>query len=463
MNKPHFMRDRVLGIDSQLPVLDGSVVRYVNLDNAASTPPLVDVMRALEEFMPFYSSVHRGSGFKSRLSTRAYDEAHEVVAELVGADTRRNTVVFLRNSTEAINKVSHCLPEGSLVVTTVMEHHSNDLPWRDHHNVLYVRSTSDGRLDMDHLEEVLGENAGNVSLVAVTGASNVTGFIQPIHSIARSAHSVGAKILVDCAQLAPHRRIDVLPDDDEAHLDFVVLSAHKMYAPFGTGALVGPTDFFLEREPDVSGGGTVKAVTLDGVHWQGMPHRGEAGSPNVPGAVAMAVAAKVLLEVGFDRIEEHESALACYAMARLKKVEGITVYGNDSEADFHDRVGVIPFNLEGVNHFLLTAILGFEGGVGTRSGCFCAHPYVLHLLGLSPEQVEDWKAGLIAGDDPDIPGMVRMSLGCYSNREDVDRLIEMLHRIADGDFAGSYRKSDGVCMFVPDGFPDPAEGYLRFW
>jgi selenocysteine lyase/cysteine desulfurase len=457
------MRDKILGVDREVPLLDGSTVRYVNLDNAASTPPLVEVMRVLEDFMPYYSSVHRGSGFKSRLSTMVYDAAHDVVAEFVGADPTSNTVVFLRNSTEAINKVSHCMPESSLVVTTLMEHHSNDLPWRDHHRVLYVRSTPEGRLDMDHLEKIVEQNAKDVALIAVTGASNVTGFVQPVHEIARTAHRVGARILVDCAQLAPHRRIDVLPDDNEAHLDFVVLSAHKMYAPFGTGALVGPAGFFLQEGPDVSGGGTVRAVTLQSAHWNGMPQRGEAGSPNVPGAIAMAVAAKALMEVGFDRIEEHESDLTGYALRRLGQVSGIRIYGEASPRSSKQRVGVIPFNMDGVHHFLLTAILGFEYGIGTRGGCFCAHPYVHHLLGMSEEDVEGWRTSLVGGDYSNVAGMVRMSLGCYSSREDVDRLTDGLRRIAAGDYVGKYGKSNGVCTFAPKNFPDPAEGYLGLW
>jgi selenocysteine lyase/cysteine desulfurase len=455
------MRGMVVGADCEVPLLGGGRARYVYLDNAASTPALVAVKEALDRFMPFYSSVHRGTGFKSRLSTRAYDDAHEIVARFVGADTATNAVVFGKNSTEAINKVAHCLPDDAVVVCTSMEHHSNDLPWRDHARVVHVGVTPEGRLDEEDLDRKLGRLAGEVELVAVSGASNVTGYIQPVHRLARKAHDAGARILVDCAQLAPHRSIDMLADGHPEHLDFVVLSAHKMYAPYGTGALVGPREYFLRRGPDYSGGGTVKAVTLDHVHWHGMPDRGEAGSPNVPGAVAMAVAASTLMEIGMDRIARHEARLTAYALERLAEVPGIVLYGSSDPDEVEERVGVIPFNLEGVYHFLLTAILGYEGGIGARSGCFCAHPYVLSLLGLSPAEIESWRTRFVGGDESGLPGMVRMSFGLYSDEEDVDRMVEMLGRVAAGDYVGEYRKTPGLCMFVPEGYEDDMDGYFR--
>ncbi len=454
------LRRMVLGVDREVPLLGGGRTRYVYLDNAASTPALVRVSEAIERLMPYYSSVHRGTGFKSRLSTKAYDEAHDVVARFVGADPDTNTVLFGKNSTEALNKVAHCLPDDALVMSTCMEHHSNDLPWRDHARVVHVGVTPEGRLDEDDFDRKLTRFAGDLDLVAVTGASNVTGFIQPVHRLAEKAHQAGAPILVDCAQLAPHRRIDMLADNDPEHLDFVVFSGHKMYAPYGTGALVGPAEFFLRRGPDCSGGGTVKAVTLDRVHWHGMPDRGEAGSPNVPGAVAMAVAAATLMEIGMDRVASHEAGLTAYALRRLREVRGITIYGSTSPDEVGERVGVIPFNMEGVYHFLLTAILGYEGGIGARSGCFCAHPYVLNLLGLSTEEIDGWRTRFVGGDDSHLPGMVRMSFGMYSDTGDVDRMVEMLKRIARGEYSGEYRKTPGLCMYVPEGYQDDMGEYF---
>ena len=234
-------RDRIVGLDEEVPLLDERMVPYINLDNAASTPPLREVVDAVQDFLRHYSSVHRGTGFKSRLSTAVYDEAHDTIAQFVGADTRTNTVIFVKNTTEAINKLAFRVPltRDSVVVSTMMEHHSNDLPWRRRASVVRAGVTPEGRLDEDDVDRLLDEFGERVALLTVSGASNVTGFVQPIHRLARKAHAVGARIFVDAAQLAPHRRIDVKPDDDPEHLDFVALSAHKMYAPFGTGALIG--------------------------------------------------------------------------------------------------------------------------------------------------------------------------------------------------------------------------------
>src|SRR3989304_5403951 len=287
------LRQRILGADQPVPLLDGRTVPYVNLDNAASTPPLREVMDEIARFMPFSSSIHRGTGFKSRLSTAVYERAHDVIGRFVGADLSNNTVIFGKNTTEAVNKLSYRLPlsADSVVLTALLEHHSNDLPWRSRAQVVHVGATPEGRLDLADFDRKLAQYAGRLALVTVSGASNVTGFIQPVHDLARKAHAHGARILVDAAQLAPHRRVDMRSDDDPEHLDFVVLSAHRMDAPFGPGALIGPQEVFLRSGPEYSGGGTGGVVTRAEVHWAGTPDREEAGSPNVAGALAMAGAA----------------------------------------------------------------------------------------------------------------------------------------------------------------------------
>jgi len=462
VNQPFNLRDRIVGLDRRAPLLDGSTVPYVNLDNAASTPPLRDVVEALERFLPYYSSVHRGTGFKSRLSTVAYDQAHEIIAHFVGADLSTNAVILGKNTTEAINKLSYRLnlPPDSVVVTTQMEHHSNDLPWRSRAQVVHVQAKPEGRLDEEDFERKLDRYSDRVALVAVTGASNVTGFLQPIYRLARKAHAVGARILVDAAQLAPHRRVDVKPDDDPEHLDFVALSGHKMYAPFGTGALVGPREIFLRAGPDYSGGGTVDLVTLDEVYWADLPDRDEAGSPNVVGAVAMAAAAQTLAEVGLDRIAAHEEELIVYALERLGAIPGVKIYGETDPARAAERVGVIPFNVEGFSPFLVAAILGYEGGIGVRSGCFCAHPYVTRLLGFSEEQAAIKRAQILSGDRTDMPGMVRVSFGCYNDVNDIDRLVEMLERIVAGDYQGDYRVEPSSGEYFPADYEEPLVDYF---
>lgn len=456
------IRSRIVGINQKVPLITGEEVEYVFLDNAASTPAFTDVLDAINRFMPFYSSVHRGTGFKSRLSTIAYDQAHEIIARFVGANPETNTVIFGKNTTEAINKLSYRFPlrSDSIVLVSSMEHHSNDLPWRHRAKVIHIKVTKEGRLDLNDYEEKLKTYAGKVALVAITGASNVTGFIQPIHQMARMAHEVDAKILVDAAQLAPHRRVDMKPDDDPEHIDFLALSAHKMYAPFGTGALIGPKQIFLLNGPEYRGGGTVDMVTLEDVKWTGLPERDEAGSPNVVGAIAMAVAAQVLMELGMDHIARHEEELLKYTILRMKEIPGITIYGEDRPEKMNEKVGVIPFNLEGISHFLVAAILGYEGGIGVRNGCFCAHPYVIHLLGLTSEEIKHWQTQFLSGNKTEMPGLVRVSFGCYNNTDDIDRLIEMLKIIASGKYRGKYCQDKTTGEFIPENWNDPLDRYF---
>ncbi len=456
------MRDCIYGLNRKVPLLDGSLVRYVNLDNAASTPPLKKVVEGINAIAPFYSSVHRGTGFKSRLCTDAYDQAHEIIAGFVGADLETNTVIFVKNATEAINKLAHRLkaPADHIVITSRLEHHSNDLPWRYNHRTVHVRATKDGRFDEEHFDSLLREHKGKIALVAITGASNVTGFIQPIHQLAEKAHEAGARIMIDAAQLAPHRKIDMKPDDDPGHLDFIALAGHKMYAPYGTGALIGPKSEFLSSPPDYCGGGTVNVVTPDEVYWAGMPDRDEAGSPNVIGAIAMAIAAETLMEKGMDSIAEHERELTAYALEKFGAMDNITVYGEKDPSKALDKVGVIPFNLNGTDHALLAAVAGFECGVGVRNGCFCAHPYVVDILRLQESEMIKWRDQFLKGDKSKMPGMVRMSFGCYSNHQDVDRLLEALALIHSGDYIGKYYQIPETGEFHPENYIDD---YSDFW
>ncbi len=282
------------------------------------------------------------------------------------------------------------------------------------------------------------EYGARIALVAVSGASNVTGFVQPIHRLARKAHRVGASILVDAAQLAPHRRIDIKPDDDPEHIDFVALSAHKMYAPFGTGALVGRREIFLQGAPEYRGGGTVEIVTPADVVWAGLPDREEAGSPNVIGAVAMAVAAQTLMDAGMEHLEQHEASLTKYALERLRSIPGVVIYGEGDAPQGGDRVGVIAFNVASTHHGLVAAILSSEAGIGVRSGCFCAQSYVARLLGLTHADQTTWHREHLAGNRSRRPGMVRASLGAYNTFEEIDALIAMVRRISHHDYQGEY-------------------------
>jgi cysteine desulfurase / selenocysteine lyase len=460
---PEDLRNDVVGIDTLVPLLDGSERPYVFLDNAASTPTLRRVLKCVEEFLPWYSGVHRGTGFKSVLATEVFDRAHSVVGSFVGADLTRNTVIFAKNTTECVNKLSNRLnfDREDVVVTTAMEHHSNDLPWRKHATVVHVGITEDGHLDLSAMKNVLRKFTGRVKLVAINGASNITGICCPIADIAEWTHAVGAKIFVDAAQLAPHRPINMLEDDDPRHIDFLALSAHKMYAPFGTGALIGPIDFFAKGDPDTVGGGVVEAVTLDEVVWNHPPHKEEAGSPNVVGGVALAEAISVLQSVGMGEIASHEQDLLRYALTKIKALKGITLYGPTE--DLTDKVGVITFNVDGMHHALVAAILGTEGGIGVRNGCFCAHPYVKELLKVTPQEDQQLTQEVLAGNKSRMPGMVRASIGCYNNKSDIDVLVDMLNRIVHREYKGTYDQDMASGAFHAKGYDVGFKKYFPFF
>ena len=449
------------GIDIKVPTLNGGNQRYINLDNAASTPPFKAVKDAVNEFSNYYSSVHRGMGYKSQLSTHVYEFARDTVINFVGADPRVHTCIFGKNTTEAINKLARRFPftdQRNVVISSGMEHHSNDLPWRSAAKVVHVRLTKEGKLDEEHFDELLAKYSNQVALVAIAGASNVTGFINPYYRLAEKTHTIGAKMALDCAQLAPHRKVDMLPVEDPAHIDFVTISAHKLYAPFGTGALIGLTETFEEGDPDLTGGGTVNIVTLDDVIFTAPPERDEAGSPNTIGAVALAAAILQLESVGMDDVAEHEAHLTAYALEKLNQIDGTNIYGDNNPDRALERLGVIPFNLQGHSHFLVSAILGYEFGIGIRNGCFCAHPYVLHLLDITQEKSHEVRNNIMSGDRSSMPGFLRASFGLYNSFDEVDSLIDGLNRIQAGNFEGEYRQDRSSGDYSPLGWVPEFEG-----
>ena len=464
MTEKNHYRELFVGTDVTLPVLQGNQKIYINFDNAASTPPLKYVQSCVNDFLMYYSSVHRGTGYKSQLSTHLYEQARQVTLDFLSANQNEHICIFGKNTTEAINKLARRFPfstERNIVLTSGMEHHSNDLPWRANTQTIHIKLTKDGRLDEGDFERLLEKYTGRVALVAITGASNVTGFLNPIYRMAEKAHEAGALIAVDCAQLAPHRKVNMRPLEDPAHLDFVTISAHKMYAPFGSGALVGRRDVFEHGEPDVTGGGTVEIVTLDSVVWAEPPDRDEAGSPNTVGAVALAAAIRQLEGIGMDKVAEHEAVLTAHALSRLSEIPEVMIYGDRDPKSASSRLGVIPLQLTGMIHFKVAAILGHEFGIGVRSGCFCAHPYLLHLLQVNHAEADAVRQDMLAGNRSNMPGMIRISFGLYNTIGEVDALIDALNKIVLGEYTGEYVQEISSGEFVPRGWEPAFDSYLN--
>jgi cysteine desulfurase / selenocysteine lyase len=451
--------EEIAGANTEVPLLDGSARRYVNLDNAASTPPLAAVRDAVHRFADWYSSVHRGSGFKSQLSTHVLESARQAVADFVGADPNRHVVVFTKHTTDAINKMARDLaPTQPIVFSTIMEHHANMLPWRVYASrVQFIAVNEDGCLELEDLERQLRSAPTNrPRIVAIAGAYNISGYTPPIHDVARLAHRYGAQVFVDGAQLVPHREVCMRGTGDDDAIDFLVFSGHKLYAPYGAGALIAPRESFSDT-PDQLGGGIVDFVSLDRVVWAGIPEREEAGSPNVPGVVALAAAIKRLQELGMDKIAAHEHALTEYALEEFATCTGVDVLG---VRDASQRVGVLAFRVDGLPDNLVAAALSYEWGIGVRSGCFCAHPGMQHLLHVSSDEAREVQAQIIANVRTHVPGAVRVSIGIHNSPQDLAYFFEALRSIVARRFSPSYDLDVATGEYVPSGWQPAYDNYF---
>jgi selenocysteine lyase/cysteine desulfurase len=397
----------VVGAGLRVPTLHGDTA-YANLDHAASTPALETVKLAVDRALETYSSVHRGAGFASRLTSAWYEQARAEVAAFVGA-REGDSVIFTRTTTDSWALLSKALPSRTTVFVFGTEHHSTLLPWGRFRTVrLPVPQTvEDAHL---LLEEALTDHPSRHRLVVLAAASNVTGEVWPVERFATLAHEHGARIAVDAAQLSAHRTIDL----DAWDADYVAFSGHKTYAPYGAGVLAGRSDWLDAGNPYLLGGGATRAVTEDGTAWATGPARHEGGSPNVIGAIALAAACATIARHR-EAIEEHESRLLERLRAGLDAVPGVDVLS--IFGDHSDRVGVVAFTLEGWDSSLVSQVLSVEHGIGVRDGKFCAHLLVDELL------EDPW------GERPGTA--VRASIGLGSTLEGVERLVAAVARLVE--------------------------------
>jgi selenocysteine lyase/cysteine desulfurase len=416
----------VTGAGVRVPLVTGGRVDYANLDLAASAPALRAVADHVAEVLPLLSSVHRGAGYLSQVSTALLERARECVGEFVGA-RETDVVVFTRNTTDALNLLARAVPGPVLCLD--VEHHANLLPWRTgaHRTLTAARTVAE---TLERLADALAD--APTALLAVTGASNVTGEVLPLHRITALAHAAGARVVVDAAQLAPHRRVDLAATG----VDYVALSGHKLYAPYGAGALVGRRDWLDAAAPYLAGGGAVTQVDRDAVQWAPAPHRHEGGTPNVVGAAALAQACRTLAPVLVEAGPAHERALLDRLTAGLACVPGVTPLRIWS--DSADRVAVQSFTVAGRPAGLVAAYLSAEHGIGVRDGRFCAHPLL---------------ARLCAAENGDDGTAVRASIGLGTTAAHVDRLVAALHRLVTHGPDWTYAPVGG--RFAPT--PDPRD------
>lgn len=398
---------RTVGADLVVPTLSGPVT-YASLDHAASTPALEAVKDAVDRALETYASVHRGSGYASRLTSAWYEQARGEVSAFVGARSD-DTVLFTRSTTDSWNLLSKALPARTTVFVFDSEHHSTLLPWGRSRTVrLPVPHSIDDALAL--LDEALYDHPSRHRLAVITAASNVTGEVWPIERFATLVHEHGARLAVDAAQLAPHRPVDLSAWD----ADYVAFSGHKTYAPFGAGILAGRADWLDQGSPYLLGGGATRSVTDRGTAWATGAARHEGGSPNVIGAIALA-AACATIRANRAAIERHERDLIDRLRAGLAAVPGVEELSVFDEE--HDRVGVVAFVVEGYDSALVSQVLSAEHGIGVRDGRFCAHLLVDELLD------DPW------GETPSTA--VRASLGLATTPEAVDRLVAAVRALAE--------------------------------
>jgi cysteine desulfurase/selenocysteine lyase len=375
----------------------------VYLDNAATTHTPEQVVNAIADYYRGYNSnVHRGIHQLSQEASVAYENAHDRVAEFIGASGGREEIVFTKNTTESMNTVAYAwglneLGEGDNVVLTQMEHHASLVTWQQiaekvGAEVRYIRVDDDGRLDMDHAEECIDEDTAMVSVVHV---SNTLGTVNPVGKLADMAHEVGAYITVDGAQSVPTRPVDVEAID----ADFFAFSGHKMLGPTGIGVLYGKRDILEEMEPYLYGGEMIRRVSYDDATWEDLPWKFEAGTPNIAQGIALPVAIDYLEDIGMENVKRHEELLAEYAYEELTAFDDVTVYGPPPGPD---RGGLVAFNVDGVHAHDLSSILN-EYGVAIRAGDHCTQP--LH-------------------DTLGAAASARASFYVYNTVEEVDALVD---------------------------------------
>jgi cysteine desulfurase/selenocysteine lyase len=400
----------VARIRADFPVLSQKVhgdKTLVYLDNAATSQKPRQVIDAMREvFESYNANIHRGVYELSEKTTAAFEGAREKTARFINADSARE-VVFVRNATEGVNLVAYTwgrqnIKAGDRIISTVLEHHSNFVPWQQlakdvGAEIVMIDVDDDGRLRRDQYSAALAK--GRVKLVAITATSNGLGTILPVKELTAEAKAAGAAVLVDAAQAVPHEKVDV----KDIGCDFLVFSGHKMLAPPGSGAVWAPAALLERMRPFLFGGDMIAKVTVAETTWNELPWKFEAGTSSYVDAIGLGAAIDYLEAVGMDRIHEHELFLTGYLLPRLGEIPGVTVYGPKT---LEDRVGVVSFNIEGIHPHDVATIFDSEG-VCVRAGHHCNQLLMARL---------------------NVPATTRASFYLYNTTDECDRLVSAIGR-----------------------------------
>ena len=432
-----------IGLNTHYKTVDGKTSKRIYLDTTASSLMMGIAHRASNEFLKHYSNTHSLLHFSAKISTKTYNWIHERILEFVHADSDEFTCFFMGSGvTAGMNRMAKTFkrlrPEKDMVLVSIMEHHSNDLPHRKHggkviHIPIESVTSNMGAIDMEIFEKYLIQFEGRINYVSITGLSNVTGIINPINKIAKLAHKYGAYVIVDAAQMAAHVPIYMSGfEDKEMEIDVLLFSGHKTYTPGSPGVIIARKSFMAAIEPEEVGGGMVDKVFPDNYFVsKKFPDREEAGTPNILGAITLGSAIHVLDSIGMDIILKKDLKLTQYAIKKMKKYKDIFIYG-ETLVEECLRTGNISFNIIDMDHGLVAAILNDHFNIAVRNECFCAHPYVEKMLHMThKEKINqlDCLDDHLAWKVEPWMGMVRASIGLYNTKNDIDFLIRAISNI----------------------------------
>ena len=396
-------------IRSEFPALGQNVngKPLVYLDNAATTQMPVGVLEAVRNYKErFNGNPHRGSHYLSVKATMLLEEARTKVAKFINSPSTKE-VVFTKNATEALNLVAYSyglssIQSGDEIVICISEHHSNLVPWQrvaglKGATLRYLYLTEEYEIDLERAKQIINEKT---AVVAIAVMSNALGTIYPIEKIVDYAHNQGAVVVIDGAQSVPHLKTDV----KKLNADFFVFSGHKLFAPMGIGVLYGKESFLKDMPPFLMGGEMVEYVTEQETSFNELPHKFEAGTPNVEGAVGLGAAIDYLSEIGWEKITEHEKSLTKYALEKLSEVQYLKIIGSKN---LEKRGPVISFTLEGCHPHDISTIVDMDG-IALRAGHHCAQPLMNYLQ---------------------LPSTSRVSFSLYNTKEEIDILVESLSKV----------------------------------
>jgi len=435
------IRADYLGLNTTYTLATGETSRRIYLDSSATTLMMKMAYNVLEKFYHHYANTHSLLYFGARISTQEYEWAHNRIISFVGADPEIYTCFFTGSGTTGgINRMARVFrdirPEKDTAIVSIMEHHSNDIPHRKHmKRILHIpveeREGGMGSVSLTSLETLLKENEGRVNYVALTGVSNVTGIINPIHEAAELTHAYGALLLVDGAQLVAHIPVRMtIPENFNQNIDALVFSGHKIYVPGSPGVVIARKDLLLQTEPEEVGGGMVERVYVDRYSVKDyFPDREEAGTPNISGAIGLAAAIDVLDRIGMDFLKEKEENLISIVLEKMSQIPDIIIYG-EPDPKKCERVASISFNIKDLDHGLVAAVLNDYFNISVRNECFCAHPYVKEMIWENLQKmVEETPMKDVERILYLKGGMVRASFALYSTLADADSLIDAINNI----------------------------------